>query len=695
MVLKELRLDRLQSWKVLELFEREIKVLKQLDHPHLPQYLDAFQIDSEADTCLYLVCSWADGESLLDKLEAGWRPDEDQVWDIARQGLELLDYLHSFNPAVIHRDLKPGNLIMGPEGEVHLVDLGSVQGVLNPDGGSTVVGTFGYMPPEQFSDQCVPASDLYALGATLVHLLTGKYPSDLPRKGMKLDYQSLLGCKPFYIQWLDKLLAPEVENRFQSAGEALTALNAESDQRLQKQSLKARDSGRFHTLARGTQLKIQIDPPLWIRGFGYPGVLGMGLLMLSLATGQLGALIGFSTGHDLTDPSILLAVFVYFLSNAGLLVSGLYLGLVRILLLRLRTLIVLQPDRFLLVHQLFWFSWKVEGTSTELLCLRRHFSLSKMANVVKVVERSELEHLGPCLLNVSESRELAGMIGEYLGAFDAKQACTLIQQTVSPKAWSLKQTIANDLQALFRLIYSVRWFFHKFLTHLVENQVTGRLKPFLRERLRWRRISTEISEQGIRIVSHPRGWKSAVLFMLISSAALCFAMFKVNDFLLEFMYHEFNNYFNIISFTFPLGFLFEFAVINLLLVRFSFEKILSSFVNTKLILSGDQFELREQIFGFERKQTVPVSEFRDLYRHGLPGRRYGNLVLYRAGGKRMTVGYQLNQADTYAYLSELSASLKAAKPELHPVFTEVMANWTRRCESWNTLYTGEPAPAST
>ncbi|MEZ0371058.1 MAG: hypothetical protein ACAI44_18335, partial [Candidatus Sericytochromatia bacterium] len=197
------------------------------------------------------------------------------------------------------------------------------------------------------------------------------------------------------------------------------------------------------------------------------------------------------------------------------------------------------------------------------------------------------------------------------------------------------------------------------------------------------------------IVNRPRGWKSAVFFMLISCSALYLAMFKVNDFLFELIYRDFKNYYNIIAFAFPFGFIIESALINLFLLRFSFEKVLSSYVKTKLILSVNQFELHEQIFGFERIQTVPVSELRDIYRHDLPGRRYGNLVLYRAGGKRTTVGYQLNQTDTYAYLSELSASLKAAAPVLHPVFAEVMANWTRRCESWNTLYTGEPAPAST
>src|SRR6185503_314055 len=94
--------------------------------------------------------------------------------------LGVLDYLHSRVPPVLHRDIKPANLIVRPDGSIARVDFGAVRNVFrSPDeDGSTVVGTHGYMPYEQYMGQASPASDLYALGATLLHLITGRGPSE-------------------------------------------------------------------------------------------------------------------------------------------------------------------------------------------------------------------------------------------------------------------------------------------------------------------------------------------------------------------------------------------------------------------------------------------------------------------------------------------------------------------------------------
>jgi serine/threonine protein kinase len=104
--LKALALRRMTDWKVLELFEREAKILGQLNHPRIPQYIDYFQVDTTEDRGFYIAQQLAPGKSLAVLLENGWKPNETEVKHLAIQVLEILVYLHSFTPPVIHRDIK-------------------------------------------------------------------------------------------------------------------------------------------------------------------------------------------------------------------------------------------------------------------------------------------------------------------------------------------------------------------------------------------------------------------------------------------------------------------------------------------------------------------------------------------------------------------------------------------------------------
>ncbi len=125
--IKILSLRQLKDWKALELFEREGKVLAQLDHPGIPNYLDYFQLDIEGDRRFYIVQEIAPGQSLQDWVESGWRPTELEVREIAKQILEILAYLHQLTPPVVHRDIKPQNIIRQSNNQVFLVDFGAVQ----------------------------------------------------------------------------------------------------------------------------------------------------------------------------------------------------------------------------------------------------------------------------------------------------------------------------------------------------------------------------------------------------------------------------------------------------------------------------------------------------------------------------------------------------------------------------------------
>lgn len=224
--LKALSLHRINDWKALELFEREAKILAQLNHPAIPDYLEYFDAETNGEKHFYIAQQLAPGDSLAKLVENNWRTNEQQIKDIAKQILEILIYLHSLKPPVTHRDIKPQNIIRDKNGKVFLVDFGAVQDTYYSTfmRGSTVVGTYGYMAPEQFRGQAVPATDLYGLGATLLFLLTHRSPADFPTDGLKIDFRSRVKVSEDFADWLDKMLEPDLEERFSSAKVALEVL---------------------------------------------------------------------------------------------------------------------------------------------------------------------------------------------------------------------------------------------------------------------------------------------------------------------------------------------------------------------------------------------------------------------------------------------------------------------------------------
>jgi serine/threonine protein kinase len=226
LALKALTLDRATERKAIALFEREAQTLAQLQHSAIPSYKDYFQGDSDSDRTFYIVQELAPGKSLAQLVESGWRTSEAEVRRIAEQLLTVLSYLHELSPPVIHRDIKPQNIIYRPDGQVSLVDFGAVQSTYYSAIAheNTVVGTFGYMAPEQFIGRAVPASDLYGLAATLLFLLTHRSPADLPTRQLKTDFRSGVQISEPFADWLEKMLEPDPEDRFPSAKEALAAL---------------------------------------------------------------------------------------------------------------------------------------------------------------------------------------------------------------------------------------------------------------------------------------------------------------------------------------------------------------------------------------------------------------------------------------------------------------------------------------
>jgi tRNA A-37 threonylcarbamoyl transferase component Bud32 len=209
-----------RSWKDVELAEREARVLSELSHPNLPKYIEHF----EEDGALYLVMEKVEGQTLGQLKRSAGSLGAPELYRFLSDAAEILGYLHGRAPAVIHRDIKPHNVIRRPDGSFALVDFGSVRDRLRSEGGSTVVGTFGYMAPEQFQGRALPASDVYGVGATVIACLTGEEPENLPHKGLAIDVKKALGAHrdPAFTGLLERLLDPDPDRRAHDLGRALT-----------------------------------------------------------------------------------------------------------------------------------------------------------------------------------------------------------------------------------------------------------------------------------------------------------------------------------------------------------------------------------------------------------------------------------------------------------------------------------------
>lgn len=225
-VIKLLFLDEALEWDDLKLFEREVEILKSLSHPAIPRYLGFFEHQLPNDKALALIQTYVEGKSLEQCLQEQRLFTEAETKQLAKAVLHILVYLHGQHPPIVHRDIKPSNILLANR-QAYLVDFGSVKAltISGDTSAFTVVGTYGYMPPEQFSGRAIPASDLYSLGATLTAMLAGSHPSSLPHKGVKIDFAKIANLSPAYVEWLEWLTDPNLERRAKSAQEALAALD--------------------------------------------------------------------------------------------------------------------------------------------------------------------------------------------------------------------------------------------------------------------------------------------------------------------------------------------------------------------------------------------------------------------------------------------------------------------------------------
>ncbi|MBQ6824656.1 MAG: serine/threonine protein kinase [Clostridia bacterium] len=220
---KEVRKDGIKDFEVVKQgLVAETDILKKLNHPHLPSIIDV--IDTEDS--FIIIMDYIQGNSLNKALDEYGAQPQEYVIDWAKQLCDVLGYLHTRTPAIIYRDMKPSNVMLKPDGNVTLIDFGTAREFKEKNlADTTCLGTVGYAAPEQFGGmgQTDARTDIYCLGATLYHLVTGKNPCEPP-----YEIKPIREINPALSSGLERIIKKctqrDPNDRYQSAAELMYAL---------------------------------------------------------------------------------------------------------------------------------------------------------------------------------------------------------------------------------------------------------------------------------------------------------------------------------------------------------------------------------------------------------------------------------------------------------------------------------------
>ncbi len=228
-VLKILDLREAPGWTGVDLFRRETEALGGLDHPGLPRFLGSLEIEDSGRLLLVLAMERIMGVDLRSLVASGRRFSDAEVESVLAGIADILAYLGSLRPPVVHRDVNPKNVILRPDSRIALVDFSGVQDALRSAAspGATLVGTAGYTPLEQVAGKATPRSDLYGAAATALFLLARRNPAELPVLALKPDLSAFPGLSPRLAFILDSWLEPDEARRRLGAAEAVAILRGE------------------------------------------------------------------------------------------------------------------------------------------------------------------------------------------------------------------------------------------------------------------------------------------------------------------------------------------------------------------------------------------------------------------------------------------------------------------------------------
>ena len=240
--IKEVRKDGVQNFEVVKQgLIAETEMLKKLSHPNLPSIIDVI----DGDGTFLIVMDYIEGRHLESVVKEYGAQSQEDVIEWAKQLCDVLSYLHSRKPPIIYRDMKPSNVMLKPDGKVMLIDFGTAREFKeNSVADTTCLGTQGYAAPEQYGGhgQTDTRTDIYCLGATLYHLLTGHNPSEPPYEMYPIRYwnpELSSGLEEIILKCTQK----NPDDRYQNCGELLYALEHYNEMDLEykrKQTLKWR-----------------------------------------------------------------------------------------------------------------------------------------------------------------------------------------------------------------------------------------------------------------------------------------------------------------------------------------------------------------------------------------------------------------------------------------------------------------------
>ncbi|MDJ0742889.1 MAG: serine/threonine-protein kinase [Xenococcaceae cyanobacterium MO_167.B27] len=258
------------TWSGYKAYQQEIAILQNLKHPGIPQYIDSF----ETPDGFCLIQEYIKGQNLNQKNYFTLK----QIKLITKNILEILVYLQQQKPPILHQDIKPENILIDEFDKVYLIDFGLANrfNVIDENTISSIPGTPGFIAPEQ-AIAPTKSSDLYSLGVTIICLLTRKKSSEIielitPDQPYKIQFQSLISdADTAFINWLEKMVQPQVSKRFVDAISALEALQ-EIDWELRENRIATRETSKSGNVSLSPQL------------YGF-STLGMGILGIGIATG--------------------------------------------------------------------------------------------------------------------------------------------------------------------------------------------------------------------------------------------------------------------------------------------------------------------------------------------------------------------------------------------------------------------------
>ncbi|MDO4831266.1 MAG: serine/threonine-protein kinase [Clostridia bacterium] len=226
--IKEVRKDGMQNFEVVKQnLVVETDLLKRLNHPHLPSIIDVI----DGDGTFLIVMDYIEGNPLSKALENSGAQSQEDVIEWSKQLCDVLGYLHSRKPPIIYRDMKPSNVMLKPDGNVMLIDFGTAREFKsNSVADTTCLGTQGYAAPEQFGGhgQTDARTDIYCLGATMYHLVTGHNPAVYP-----YEMYPIRQWNPMLSSGLEEIILKctqkNPDDRYQSCAELLYALDHYQD----------------------------------------------------------------------------------------------------------------------------------------------------------------------------------------------------------------------------------------------------------------------------------------------------------------------------------------------------------------------------------------------------------------------------------------------------------------------------------